>query len=251
MLKRQFLAGSVMALASMKLGMTATMAQSSHSEGASAPAAPSYPAASAASGAPFADVNFKFVVLSSLMDVGVVNVGTPSQLASHLLGRPVEVEDNEPMTEVQDYLARYPLTDDILARVESISFEGAKTIYRYIQERWDYETFWVNDISDIHLCPNVSLFDANSMVGAVDIRHLVPLRKLEQLTCRTGIEHLEALLDLPALKQLTISDDRIFDEASIVGHPTRRLLSALKSKGVDVSVGWISRTFPSRPTKPI
>jgi hypothetical protein len=44
-----------------------------------------------------------------------------------LLGRPVDLDDEGfgPIPGVRDHLARYALTEEALARVESIEFDGA------------------------------------------------------------------------------------------------------------------------------
>ena len=138
------------------------------------PTSPSYPAASGAPGAPFADVNFKLVALSYLLDAKIVDLGTPQQLAAYVLGRSVDLEEEgyEPIPKARDYLACYPLTDDLLAQVEGLVFDGGNEICRYIQYFWDGEDdyFDIHDISGIELCPNLASLNVISMTGAIDIR---------------------------------------------------------------------------------
>jgi hypothetical protein len=216
------------------------------------PTAPPYPAANGAPGAPFADANFKLVVLSSLLDAKVIDLGTPRQLASHVLGRPVDLEDEgyDLIPAAQDYLARYPLTEDLLAQVESLVFDGGSSIYRYIQYFWDGEdgAFDVHDLSGIEACPNVASQHFISMMDRPpDIRRLVPLRKLEQLSVDGDIEHPEALLDLPALKSVKLMSDRFYGDVMKTGHPTQQLFETLKSKGVGVRIHWMTYSGNDRP----
>ena len=97
--------------------------------------APPYPAPTGQAGAPFADANFKLVVLSALLDAKVLDLGTPGTLAAHVLGRAVGLEEEgyEPVPGALDYLARYPLTDVLLAQVRSVVFDGGNAIYPFIQ----------------------------------------------------------------------------------------------------------------------
>ncbi|APO67527.1 hypothetical protein IE4872_CH01907 [Rhizobium gallicum] len=103
------------------------------------PTEPSYPAAVGMAGAPLADPNLKLVVLSSLLDAKQIDLGTPAQLASNVLGRAVDLEDEgyEIIPEAQDYLERYPLTDELLAAVEEIAFDDGGTAYRFAWYFWD------------------------------------------------------------------------------------------------------------------
>ncbi|WP_443726234.1 DUF6892 domain-containing protein [Rhizobium mongolense] len=137
------------------------------------PTEPSYPAAVGMAGAPFADPNLKLVVLSLLLDAKQIDLGTPAQLASHVLGRAVDLEDEgyEIIPEAQDYLERYPLSDELLAAVEEIEFDGGGTAYRFAWYFWDGEddVFDVKDLSGIELCRNLRSFSAISMIGNVDV----------------------------------------------------------------------------------
>ncbi|WP_249123504.1 MULTISPECIES: hypothetical protein [unclassified Bradyrhizobium] len=216
-----------------------------------APTAPPYPAASGAAAAPFIDVNFKLAVLSSLLDAKAIDLGTPQQLAAHALGRPVDLDDEgyALIPQARDYLARYPLTEDLLAAVERLEFDGGATIYPYVQYFWDGEddTFTIGDIAGIEKCPNLTELRIISMIDGIDARQLVPLRRLARLSCDTGVTHLEALLDLPSLKEIRMMSNSLYAEVSAAGHSTRRVFDTLKSRGVRVWVHWVSHTGPGHP----
>jgi len=169
------------------------------------PTAPPYPAASGAAGAPFSDVNLKLAVMSALLDAKALDLGTPEQLATHVLSRPVDLEKEgyELIPEALDYLARFPLSDDLLASVESMEFDGGATIYPFAWYFWGGEenAFNIKDLSGIRFCPNLKSLSVISMIDKIDIRALVPLKRLEELSINVPSENLEALLELPSLKE--------------------------------------------------
>jgi hypothetical protein len=192
-------------------------------------------------GSPFADVNFKLIVLSSLVEGKVLDLGTPEDLASHVLGRDVDLEDEgyDLMPEVLEYLACYPLTKEMLAQVGSIRFDGGNKLYRFAWYFWGgaADTFEVSDMGGIELCPNVTSVSATSMIDRLDIRKLTPLARLTHLSISTAFDNLEALPDLKALKQLRLLDNKTYADVMRPAHPTRALFEQMKTGGVAVSVG--------------
>ncbi|MBB2754626.1 UNVERIFIED_ORG: hypothetical protein GGI57_005361 [Rhizobium aethiopicum] len=169
------------------------------------PSAPPYPAVAGAPGAPFSDSNLKLAVLSSLLYAKLLDLGTPEQLATHVLGREVDLEKDgyELIPEALDYLVRYPLTEELLASVEDIELDGGAAIYPFAWYFWGGEenAFDVKDLSGIRFCPNLKSFSVNAMIDKVDIHALVPLKKLERVEINVPSENVDALLDLPALKE--------------------------------------------------
>ena len=145
---------------------------------------------------------------------------------------------------------RYALADELLGSVEEIEFDGGGTVYEYAWYFWDGENdvFDVKDLSGLELCANLKSFSAISMVGKIDVRTLVAFPRLQHLRLSTGIDHIESILDLPALKEVSVLDDYIYDEVTMVGTPTRRIFETLKNRGVRVWVHWVSATEPTPPT---
>nr|WP_250811520.1 hypothetical protein [Neorhizobium tomejilense] len=194
------------------------------------PTAPPYPIASGDPGAPFSDVNLKLAVLSALLRAKAIDLGSPEELASHVLGRPVDLEKEgyERIPEALDYLSRYPLTDELLASVEWIEFDGGAVIYPYVWYFWGGEesAFDIKDLSGIRFCRNLKFISVISMIDTVDIRDLAPLTKLERVSINVPSENLEALLDLPSLRQA----------GRFSGAPAARgVLETLKQRGVQVN----------------
>ncbi|MFV0295096.1 MAG: DUF6892 domain-containing protein [Hyphomicrobiaceae bacterium] len=132
-----------------------------------------YPAPSGVPGAPFKDVNFKLAVLSELIDSGAIDIGDPQDLYDHVLGRHFDLEQEgyDEVPEARAYLARYPLTPDLLARVRAIEFDGGATIYSYIHFFWSGEddAFTIRLFAGIEALPNLKSVRIISMVDeAVD-----------------------------------------------------------------------------------
>lgn len=212
---------------------------------------PPYPAATGTPGAPFADPNLKLTVLSALLDAKLIDLGTPEQLASHVLGRPVDLEEDgyDLIPEARDYLYRYPLTDELLAAVDNLEFDGGSSIYPFAWYFWSGEevAFDISSLEGIELCPNLRTFSAISMLGTVDLRVLLPLRKLETVSLSTGASHLEALLELPALKKVRVLDDPLYEQVTTPGTPARDVFETLKARGVKVWVNWMTAYEPAPP----
>ena len=126
----------------------------------------SYPAPAGAPGEPFRDPNLKLVVLDELMRRGSIDLGSPRQLAEHVLGRRVDLEKDgyELLQPAYDDLACYPLTRAQLESVTALTFDGALDIYSDIHDFWDgEEDFDVTSLEGIGLLANLEAIDVVSM----------------------------------------------------------------------------------------
>ena len=219
---------------------------------ASAGADGRFPPPSGPPGAPFADPNLKLAVLSNLLDLGAISLGWEEDLAAHVLGRRVDLEDEgwELIPEALDYLWRYPLTPALLAQVRALELDGGNAIYPYAHFFWggDTEDFDVTTLKGLDYCPNITRVELVSMMAApADLRHLAGLRHLESVSLGVPFSNPEALLDLPSLRRLRVLDDDLFDAMSVTGHPDRRVMETLRDRGVAVRVQWISTTQQPPP----
>ncbi len=194
------------------------------------PTAPPYPLPSGIQGAPFSDPNLKLVVMSALLRLKIIDLGTPEQLASHVLGRPVDLEQEgyDLIPQAMDYLLRYPLTDEQLAAVDWIQFDGSGEIYPYAWYFWGgYEdAFDIQNSADLRLCINLQAISVISMTESFDLRTLVPLRKLEKIFIGVPAANIDALLDMPSLK--AVSGFNANPEAS-------EILKKLERRGIEVN----------------
>jgi len=190
-----------------------------------------YPPAAGSPGAPFADPNFKLVVLSSLLESDALDLAGYQDLASHVLNRPIDLEQEgyKLLPQAYDYLVRYPLTDADLSLVESIVFDGGNAIYPYCYRFWHGETteFDVKSIDGVARCENVRRILCIALIETLDVAQLVGLQKLEEINLPERCLNPQRLLDLPALKKLS------FHEGAI---DSPILLTRLRIKGVTVKV---------------
>ncbi|MFK3779476.1 DUF6892 domain-containing protein [Agrobacterium sp. NPDC089420] len=214
-------------------------------------AASRYPAPENRPGVPFDDPNLKLAILSSLIDKQLIDLGTPQQLAEHVLGRPVDLENEgyKPIPAVRAYLDRYPLSSDLLYQIDELVLDGGNSIYRYVWFFWDGEDdiFDINSLAGIKHCPNIKSLDLTSMIGTVDLRDLLPPFKVETINAGIGLENIPALLDMPSLRSVRILDDQLYTEVTTPDHPNRHVMEALKARGVSVWVHWVSSYDENRP----
>jgi len=190
---------------------------------------PTYPAPEHSAGAPFADPNFKLVVLNALWSIRGINLGDRRALANHILGPGYDEEQDgyDLLKPVYDYLVRYPLSADHLAAVEDLSFDGGSEIYRYVFPFWHGEDgeFDVKSLAGIGLLANVRRFNVVSMLRDNDLARLAPLSRLEKVTLDSDdFRNARVLLALPRLQEFHCYS-RSFDPA---------VVAALKAKGVKV-----------------
>ncbi|NIB58269.1 MULTISPECIES: DUF6892 domain-containing protein [Rhizobium/Agrobacterium group] len=210
-----------------------------------------YPAPKGLPGAPFEDPNLKLAILSGLIDKQVVDLGTPRQLAEHVLGRPVDLEKEgyEQIPAVRAYLDRYPLTPDLLRQVDGLVLDGGNSAYPYVWFFWDGEdeSFNVTSLSGIGHCPNIKSLDLTSMIETVDLRDLLPPFQIENINAGVELVNVPALLDMPNLKSVRILDDQLYGEVMTPDHPNRQVMETLKAKGVSVWIHWMASDDGSRP----
>ena len=108
---------------------------------------------------------------------------------SHVTGHKVdlEAEGSRRLAAAYDYLARYPLTADLLGSVTSLTLDGGSTIYPYCYPGWDGETadFDIASLEGIGQCPALTTFQVIALVGSLDLRPLLALSHL----AKVGIAH--------------------------------------------------------------
>lgn len=190
-----------------------------------------YPAARGVPGAPFADPNFKLAILSSLLETNQLDLAEPQDLAEFALKRPVDLEQEgyALIPAAYDYLTRYPLDDDDLAHVESVTLDGGNEIYPYCYKFWDGETsdFDVGSVRGIALCRNVTALHCIALIKQLDVADLVGLDKLADVQLPERPVNVHRLLDLPALKKLSLRRVSAVDPA---------LLAQLRAKGAAIRI---------------
>jgi hypothetical protein len=207
-----------------------------------------YPAPEGSAGLPFKDTNLKLWVLNELQFAKAVRLGEPEDLVAHVEGRYVdlEAEGYEPRPAVLDYLARYPLGIDLLARVDALGADPASSIYRSIYYHWGGGSpdFDVTSLEGIGSCVNLKSLHLELMCAdALDLAPLVDANSIEKigLDLRRGrFANLNVLAQMPKLKEVIASAPEGNDGA---------VVAALKLKGVTVILP-ASRSSYSGPRLP-
>lgn len=191
-------------------------------------------------GAPFPEINLKLVVLSALLDNKTIDFGPVyGEFISRILVREydLDLEGYEPNHLVFDYLARYPLTPEMLGTVETLIFDGSNSAYNYIWPYWggDSDMFDVYSLKGIEFCPNIRNIDVTAMLVLADLALLTPLRHLTHLYISANtVINIPALLDIKTLEWVRISNGKSDEDSKIPGHPTRLVMEALMNRGVHV-----------------
>lgn len=204
---------------------------------------PPYPAMAGEPGAPFKDPNLKLLALSDLRDRKVIDLGTPQQLAEHVLKRKVDLDDEgyDLIPEAYEYLARYPLTPDLLAQVKRLYFDASTGIVEYAWLFWTGESgaFDVHSLEGIEHCINLERIGIITLFspGEIDLRQLAALPRMRKIDVNVDLRHLEVLLGMRELKELHLRSKETYNDVMTPGHPTRTIMEALKARGVDV---WIA-----------
>ena len=211
---------------------------------------PPYPAMAGAAGAPFRDPNLKLHVLDALLNQKEINLGTPEELAEHVLQRMVDLEDEgyDLIPEAYEYLTRYPLTPELLAKVRSLSIGVPVRIFRYA---WYFrygreEEFRVRSLHGIEQCINLERIDVS--LDDFDFRRLLAFPRLRRIEVEGDLRNLDALLQMPALRQVALRGNEIYNDVMKPGHPSRLIMEKLKARGVRVWVHWMS--WPGSPGPP-
>lgn len=179
-----------------------------------------YPQATGKPGEPFADPNFKLVVLDSLLTSGAIQLGPRDKLARHLIGSSYDEERDgyKLLKPVYDYLVRYPLAAADLARVEDIVFDGGNEIYAYAFPFWDGETdeFDVHSLEGIALLSNLRRLHVISLLLDTDLARLAGLSELAQLSLGHGpYQNGKSLLQLPKLNSVSCGENAFSDPSVI------------------------------------
>jgi hypothetical protein len=191
-----------------------------------------YPQPEATAGAPFADPNFKLVVLDALLTSGTITLGAREKLAESVLGPDYdEDEDGYALLKpVYDYLTRFPLTASHLTAVEELIFDGGNEIYPYAFPFWDGETdeFDIRSLEGIGQLANLRSIHVISLLADADLAPLAGLTQLKQLSLDHGpYQNGQALLELPSLKSLSCGKAAFADPA---------LIEALRARGVTLKL---------------
>ena len=129
----------------------------------------------------FEHLNFKLVVLNQLIDKG------------HFKEELKELKDKywdsdnyeyEPIPQINDFCKNVVLTEELLAEITFIEFDGGLDIYHDLIPNWDGEDeqFDVDSLADVTKLPNLESISEISMLTATDIEPLLQLKNLKEVS---------------------------------------------------------------------
>jgi hypothetical protein len=142
-----------------------------------------------------------------------------------------EAEYNDGVDErVREHLLSIPLSDDLLAKLMMVVWDGGNEVHHHIWTNWDGEddTFNVRDLRGIEACTNLEVLEFTGGASFGDCSPLAGLSKLRRVTLFGGwLTNATALLSLPSLKKLECV---VHDSADV-----KATLDELRSRGVSVT----------------
>jgi len=206
----------------------------------------------------FQDPLMKIFVVSELMRLRRIELGPYQSFHERLLGRPhdTRIDGFRANPAALDYFARLELSADDLAAVAQLHLDGGNPIFRYIDPNWQGYTGGIDEVrrlDDVAQLPNLVEFFASAYLAdrSGDPLSLAPFGGLAMLqlidVTIDAYSDLDALLELPSLLVCRLMGNKIYDDVMTVGHPTRAVMQALRSRGVRVRVHWLSASGPSLP----
>jgi len=184
----------------------------------------------------FEDVNFKLVVIESLVRDGLFTLPEGESVDD------LEEDEDEEGEYSDEYVARVvarldecyelPLKKADLDKIEFVEFDGGSEIYHYIHPLFDGESdeFDVMGMEGIENLPNLTSLSIISMTQNLSLLPLANHPKLEEVSLSNGIfKDFSALESVPNLKKISgFFDGEIYEEDDEV-------LKRLAAKGVDVN----------------
>jgi hypothetical protein len=201
----------------------------------------------------FKEPLLKLFVISELMRLKRMDLGGVDAFHARLLGRPhdARIDGYRANPKALEYFAGLELSADALAAVEQLDLDGGNPIFKYVDPNWAGYTSGIEDLTrleDIALLPNLMRFSNTAFLKEGARISFAPFRGLAELQSIEAsfgeYADLDAFLDLPALKTCRLLGNRVYTDVMADGHPTRRTMQSLKSRGVKVLVQWISLSGP-------
>jgi len=201
----------------------------------------------------FREPLLKLFVVAELMRLKRIELGAYDAFHARLLGRPhdTKVDGYRANPRALDYFANLDLGAADLAAVEALDLDGGNPIFKYVDPNWAGYTDGIEDLTrldDIALLPNLARHANTAFLKEEARISFAPFRNLAKLTAISAsfgdYADLDAFLSLPALKSCRLLGNKVYADVMTPGHPTRRTMENLKSRGVQVLVQWISLSGP-------
>jgi hypothetical protein len=200
--------------------------------------------------ASFRDPMLKLFVVAELLRLRRLDLGSYEAFHERLLGRPHDyrIDGFKANPKALEYFEHLSIDVADLALVEWLDLDGGNSIFEYIDPNWQGYSEGIGDIQrldDIGLLPNLLYFDKPAFLPTVvDFSLFRPLAKLTRINATIDeYSNLDTLTALPALTQLELMGNRIYDEVTTAGRPARKVMDNLRAHGVKLSVTYVSRSY--------
>jgi hypothetical protein len=193
-----------------------------------------YPAPNSENDVFLPDPNLKLVILESLLMAGAIDLGSADDFFAFVFGKEVNPENygGQINPKCLEYLVRYPLTPELLARAEEVILDGGSDIYFLIDPFWngEGEDFHVKSLAGIQNCPNIRSIEINSMLEDTDLSGLVRLQKLEFLSLDPQpYQNFHSLMSLKNLKKIEMF-------SSCAEGLEEKAIEDLRKKGIEIKI---------------
>jgi hypothetical protein len=200
--------------------------------------------------ASFRDPTLKLFVVAELMRSKRLDLGSYEAFHEHLLGRrhDYRIDGFKANPKALEFFRNLSIDAADLALVEGLDLDGGNPIFKYIDPNWQGSTEGLSDIQrldDLGQLPNLLYFGASAFLPAlVDFSLFQPLSKLTRISATIDeYSNLAMLTALPALAQLDLTGNRIYDDVTTVGHPARQVMDILRARGVKLRIIYVSRSY--------
>ncbi len=183
--------------------------------------------------------NLHYALLGQLMWKGILPSFDLEKFFQDEMGRkydPMADYNYQPIPEVATYLSAYPLDDDDLLKLDSLSLDGGDVIYGWIWPLWDGEDdhFSIVSFEGIEKCQNlvsINIVGVLSLDQPVNLTGIEKLPKLSSLYFDGGLfRDLSLLTSAPELSSVTFSYSGFTPDSN-----KNNVFNALREKGVAVS----------------
>lgn len=180
------------------------------------------------------DPNLRLTLLNSAWEEGLLPRFDKEAFYRDVLKEPYDPAADynyEIDNRVRDHLLSIPLTDDVLAKLKIVTWDGGNEVHHDIWTQWDGESdeFDVRDLRGIEACRGLEFIQFLAGTKFRDCSPLSGLPNLSEVMLLGGrIADLSPLLTLPKVSKVEVAADDADTNRAVIGE--------LRSRGVDVTV---------------
>jgi hypothetical protein len=186
----------------------------------------------------FADPNLQLIVLQAAWTENLLSGFDKEAFFQNVIGEPWDDQADynyDPDERIRKALLSIELSDDVLAKVRRVEWDGGKIVFRHIWTYWDGggDYFRVCDLSGIGVCRNLKELVFIGGAGFSSIDPVADLKELEVFrdhASLSGLKDIGPLLHLPKLRDVLVQVDRNSSNETV--------LAGLRARGAKVSAEY-------------